>query len=387
MRPLTILGGYYVDATVAGRFVSLLPGRRFDTDAGDLPLPSPTSWPLTHRISEDGRQIAGQASASAGTWHYTGLDWILDPRICNGESAAIFDGSGALHVIGPGPGVSSQGYRYLAPDGGLVTGDETYGPRNGVTEYTDLSLEQDGSLLVGQGHEGGGVRAWAAGALRVLAEGACYAIRARRAGGDVVICWYEVAPDGLQSQIVWLTVAELEALPVAAVPVPAPAPVPAPPAPPGPPHPPAPKPAPQPAPPAPAPVPIPSPGLPPAHEVRTMKVYAKLGGRYVGCSPTPIPKRSGDAAFMPYHDREHGGSWEEIELTPHDGGRFDAVFVAAGRQLAIAPGGLLESRPLGSVGSWELVYATAQPDGSSLIYRMGDDGALVPTVLQLEAVS
>ena len=40
-------------------------------------------------------------------------------------------------------------FRYVNPSNVVISGDATYAGRNGVAEWTDLSLAQDGSLLVG----------------------------------------------------------------------------------------------------------------------------------------------------------------------------------------------------------------------------------------------
>lgn len=106
-----------------------------------------------------------------------------------------------------------------------------------------------------------------------------------------------------------------------------------------------------------------------------MRVFAKKDGKYVGVQP---------GTTIIYTDRDAGGEWEEIELTPMDNGRFDARFVAANVQLSMTPGSL-ETRGAGTIGAWEALYATDQPDGSSLLYRL--DGDRLVAVLTLEAKS
>lgn len=107
-----------------------------------------------------------------------------------------------------------------------------------------------------------------------------------------------------------------------------------------------------------------------------MRVFAKKDGKYVGVQP---------GTTTVYADRSSGGSWEEVELTPRGDGFFDARFVAADVQLCMTPTGALEPRPAGMVGVWESLYATDQPDGSSLLYRL--DGDRLVNVLTLEAAS
>lgn len=148
------------------------------------------------------------------------------------------------------------------------------------------------------------------------------------------------------------------------------------------PHAPAPHPKPQ---PAPTPAPVPSTPFPAADPLGgSMRVFLKLGAKYVGCDPTPAHGKSGDAAFPAYHDRASGGAWEEVEATAHDGDQFDARLVASNRQLSIDQFGILQTRAAGAIGGDELFYMTTQPDGSNLLYRFQDGKGLVPCVLTIE---
>jgi hypothetical protein len=104
-----------------------------------------------------------------------------------------------------------------------------------------------------------------------------------------------------------------------------------------------------------------------------MKVYLKKSGKYVGCAPN---------SEEVYADRQHGGAWEEVELEKK-GDRFIANLVAAQRVLSLEPNGTLSTRPAGTSGAYEQMYATTQPDGSNLLYRF-HDGNILP-VLQIES--
>lgn len=109
----------------------------------------------------------------------------------------------------------------------------------------------------------------------------------------------------------------------------------------------------------------------------TIKAVAKVNGHYIGLQP-------GTADV--YADRDTAGSWEELALTKHaDGKTFDVLLKAADKQLSQNLSGGLESRPKGTGGSWETFYATEQPDGSKLLYRL-EQGRLL-TVLQLEVLA
>lgn len=115
-----------------------------------------------------------------------------------------------------------------------------------------------------------------------------------------------------------------------------------------------------------------------------MKIYLKLAGDYLGLSPEGRSDRSiqGDAKFEPYADRHAGGPWEELELTQHEGGKFDARFIAANRQLSYNH--LLESRVAGTVSEWETFYATTQPEGTNFLYRIDEHGNIIGSVFTIE---
>lgn len=108
-----------------------------------------------------------------------------------------------------------------------------------------------------------------------------------------------------------------------------------------------------------------------------MKIALKLKGKYLGLEP---------GTEQPYANRDAIGGWEEIELTQHKDGYFDALFIAANRQFTLTPDGDLQSRPAGTFGSWESFFATEQPDGSKLCYRI-DQGNLVQPALNVVQLS
>jgi hypothetical protein len=125
-----------------------------------------------------------------------------------------------------------------------------------------------------------------------------------------------------------------------------------------------------------------------------MRAYVKTAQFYTGINPTAQTKDlhghplTGDGEFPIYFNRpgqkNEGGGWETVELTPHDGGQFDVRYVDSNRQLSVDQFGAMTSRAAGAIGSDELFYATTQPDGSNLLYRF-QNGVLVSTVLTLEA--
>ncbi len=110
-----------------------------------------------------------------------------------------------------------------------------------------------------------------------------------------------------------------------------------------------------------------------------MKVALRLNGKAIGIDPL-----SGLAAFPIYADRDQVGDWEEGELTALAGNAFAFRFLASNRQLSLTPSGRLESRYAGWVGVWEMFFATQQPDGIAILYRVTSAGLLVPVVLTIE---
>lgn len=263
MRELDFPGGWYCDARPDGRFAVIMADRVI-TNTGDLPLLD-GARPLYVRLAESGLNLAGQHERTNHALEWDG-QWTERPEIACGTSGVIYDRANVLHAADCAV-VGVNGYRYIAEDGRLVTGDETYAPKPHVPwicEWTDLG---DG-LYIGQGQPWG-IVLWDGQYHRVLIppDGPeCRFIRARRAGDLVSLAWYSVRGNQYTSHFRWPSVAELRSLPVYQVPASAPSPGPGTPNP-TPPTPPAPAPEPEPEPqptPAPEPEPAPVPEPPPA---------------------------------------------------------------------------------------------------------------------------
>lgn len=98
-----------------------------------------------------------------------------------------------------------------------------------------------------------------------------------------------------------------------------------------------------------------------------IRVYASLDGQYFGIDPSRRDRV--------YHNAEHkaGGPWELLELTPYGDpkeGKFTARFVEADRGLSMQPNGFIEARPAGTSGAYEVFYATNQPEGRGILYKV-----------------
>ena len=221
----TILGGWYTHSLLTREFASLTP-TGIETHLGPVDRPmndlGQPDGPLFIDVTNvGGFRIAGKGANSFITWEREpdGV-WTRHPDAC-GNYSVMYDLDGILHISDCS--IGTQGWRYVAPDGSLVPGDVAM-LLDGINEYTDLG---DG-ILVGQGNTSGGVVVRIDGVKRVLAEGACYDIKARRKGNDVTISFYLVAPDGLSAHIWWGTVDELRQLKELVIPAPEPKPEPKP---------------------------------------------------------------------------------------------------------------------------------------------------------------
>jgi hypothetical protein len=212
-------GGSYVDATPMA-FAVKFPDR-FETSQGRIPFPADGNHPLYHRITDvDWFKFAGQAQVGTMTLEWADGMWHERPMAV-GVSPVIYDLSGVLHLSDGS--VGSQGYRYVAEDGRLVTGDETYSPNTDFAQSLGVQgLSQwsaYGGVYVGQGYDGGAL-VWDGAVLRLLEPGECTFIRVQGVGDAVAVSI--VKPDG--AVIIDTTVAELRALPPVEAPEPEPLP-------------------------------------------------------------------------------------------------------------------------------------------------------------------
>lgn len=226
---------WYGEALPSGEFAILsLSGLTVLTHLGALTLSVP--GPLYTRITNvEGFKICGQVNdgTNRGMSYADGL-WTVHPNVAYGVSGAIYDRLGVLH-LSAGPGVGSQGWRFVRPDNTLVTGDETYySPSMGLSEWTDLG---DG-LFIGQASYGHDECVIYDGThLRLLDPAPVRFIRANRVGDNVAIVYW-IGGGNTHAVRIMCSVHELMTLPVwsgagAPVPVPVPTPVPVPPPPTG----------------------------------------------------------------------------------------------------------------------------------------------------------
>lgn len=214
-----IPGGAYCDALPSGEYCALVIGSHIETHLGRIPLPPRESYgPLFLRCTNvGGFAFAGQAhdTLNPATWEYREGQWRSFPPPCCGNSPIIYDSLGILHTSDCS--IGSQGWRYVerdgTPEGRLVTGDATYGPLLGLSEYSAY-----GGLLIGQGHAGGGVLVHDGTVLRVLSRDHGRFVRVQGSSDQVAVSYW--GPNG--AVIIHASIAELRALPVAIERVPGP---------------------------------------------------------------------------------------------------------------------------------------------------------------------
>jgi hypothetical protein len=200
------------DYLPSGAYAVSVPGTGVvTTDGLVLPLPPGESAVRYPAIRPDG-QIAGQPQNTVrGAWVWTGTSWTTDPRIPVSPNSLIYDNAGFLHVNELGPAYAgANGYRYVTPSNQIISGDATYAARNGVDEWIDLSLEQDGSLLVGYAPWMYACIVWEGTHHRLLEDGNAKRLRAHRSGDTVSIA---IEKDGGCALLLG-SVADLLALPI-----------------------------------------------------------------------------------------------------------------------------------------------------------------------------
>lgn len=208
-------GGLYVDALPSGEYVVLFPNSHLETHLGRVDFPVGESYGpmfLTCTNVPDFRFV-GLAHDTVGTlleWRQIG-GWQRNTRDFK-TGRVVYDFNGNILDTLP------AGYQFLSDSGEPFSRIETYGPRNGLSEWS-----QTADLQIGQGHESGGVLVFDGQHLRVLDEGNCLFIREHRQGEPVAVPYVK---SGVGAVIVQATLSELRALPIYATPEPEPEPEP-----------------------------------------------------------------------------------------------------------------------------------------------------------------
>jgi len=221
MKRLTIPSGRECDALPSGEYACwLADGSAVQTHVGLVPTVKGIVPRFVRVTKVGGFQFAGQADhygpdeGPCVTWHET-TGWAFLATVPCGTSPVIYDRNGNLHISNCGPGIGSQGFRYVDyVTGRIVPGDETIASPVGLSEWIDLG---DG-ILVGLGNVVNGCTIWDGHDLRMLEPGDNQFIRAQRDGDQVSLAMARY--HGEPSVIIWTTMAELRGLPIVTVPPP-----------------------------------------------------------------------------------------------------------------------------------------------------------------------
>lgn len=219
MKRIDIPNAWYCDALPSGEYAAVLlssgePSGLIQTHLGILNHPN-FLVPLFIRISNvGGFKFAGQSATTPQTIKYDNGAWKLLDVVACGISPVIYDKAGDLHISDCS--IGTQGWRYCDQiTGELITGDMTYGPKDGLMEYTDLGID----LSIGQGHDYGGVLIFDGEDLRELEKGFCRFVRAFRPANsnDISVAFYNEKTR--VASIIWTNEDELRALPIFVPPV------------------------------------------------------------------------------------------------------------------------------------------------------------------------
>lgn len=239
MRRIVYPGGLYCVALPDGGRAVLFPGQRIDTSDGDVPLPGEDVLGLVGTRVDGVLMLAGQGQRTGAAWLWDGAQWRsvattfgVGPCAFGPGALYVAISASRVHIINLRTGetfdqlvaIGTQGIRYIE-DGTPIPGDATL-----VDDPQHPTLHEfttRGNVTVGQGHE--------ANALingRVLEAGNASFIHFDRDGDRLAIALVQLdTPSRGQhrSVVLWLTVAEIAALPLPTAPAPPPAPVPVPP--------------------------------------------------------------------------------------------------------------------------------------------------------------
>ena len=231
-------GGSYCENLPTGEFFSQ---RASDilTHIGPIPYESDDRPLYTRMTNVPIFQLAGQSWGGRGTLHYTGT-WHTVPRVPNGVNGVIFDLQGRLLIVEPGPGATSQGYRYIDQQTGEpVLGDWTYNDLHPFAIANGVKLGEwtkHGDVVAGQFGYYAAIQLGNEFYLFPDANGTplrgCTFVRFNREGNNLAVAFIS----GGASHLYWLTRDEITRLPRWTDDAPAP-PTPTPPLPPPPPPP------------------------------------------------------------------------------------------------------------------------------------------------------
>lgn len=215
-------GGLYAVALPGPHWAVLYPGSHIDSGVGTIPLPGFDIIEFDITMAGGIFKLAGKAqrepdSPDRGTWQWTQRDgWEHVSLTAHGTYPCIYTKDGTLVLADPIHN-GSQGWRYVAEDGSLVTGDDTLtadrriGRGLGLKDFWEYAYL--GGVVIGQGDTGCDV--FLDGIRRELESGDCFFIRVKYADGLWAVGMTKLAQG--ESVIHWLTRSQLQMLPVTSI--------------------------------------------------------------------------------------------------------------------------------------------------------------------------
>jgi hypothetical protein len=199
---MKFLGGMYAVCLPGNEYAVLYPGSHIESHLGMIPLPDPGFDILEFEITvADGEfKIAGKAqrepnSPDRGVWEWrqSTSEWTHLSTDARGTYPVIYDHAGVLHHATQAQN-GSQGWRYVAENGALVTGDDTLNEQRAVgimlgldemweySHFAGVTIGQ-GVELYPDGREEAGARVIIDGVRRNLLDGDTNFIRVHYRAG------------------------------------------------------------------------------------------------------------------------------------------------------------------------------------------------------------
>ncbi len=223
---IEVPGGWYGENLPGGEYAVAVPASlQVVMHTGTIAMPPNTGLgPLYMRVSNvGGFKFAGQSHGSFETLEWVNGAWEHRAPAC-GVSPVIYDLTGLLHISDCS--IGSQGWRQIADNGDLITGDATYSSATlKLFEYTT-----HGGISIGQGPESGCIAVRGADR-RVLEPGDCRFVRFNMAGDRLAVTMVKLGEH--KTVLLWFDIADLSGFPLDVPPVPVPVTPPPPPAPSG----------------------------------------------------------------------------------------------------------------------------------------------------------
>jgi hypothetical protein len=189
---MKFIGGMYAVCLPGIGYAVLYPGSHIESHWGRIELPGfdVIEFDITAR---NGGKLAGKAQREPndpqrGTWqwHAATRDWEHVGVNAHGTYPCIYANDGTLVLADPEHN-GSQGWRYVAESGELITGDDSLNPQRRIGRQLGLrdlwEYSHFAGVTIGQGDPPMGCHVLIDGARRLLIDGDTFFIRVKYADG------------------------------------------------------------------------------------------------------------------------------------------------------------------------------------------------------------